>query len=247
MTFNNEDVSINSIIGLGSTISGDIKVNGFVRIDGDIDGNLETTGNIIVGEKARIQGNVVARSITVGGVIKGNITASDSVDLLATSIVLGDICTRRLQADENVVFHGHCIALTKEDDFNTAVTKWQNMQTITSHSILESVHVSHVDVFRHVPLPKSNTAKTDSFVEETVQDITISQNEAASTNTIPTEAIPVEAPAEKTADENISKPIEEPAPADNSQSKPTFVPINLGDTSYSPAPEQHSESETKKE
>ena len=220
MTFNNEDVSINSIIGLGSTISGDIKVNGFVRIDGDIDGNLETTGNIIVGEKARIQGNVVARSITVGGVIKGNITASDSVDLLSTSVVLGDICTRRLKADENVVFNGHCIALTKEDDFNTAVTKWQNMQTITSHSILESVHVSHVDVFRQVPLPKKNVTNADSIVEETVQDITLSQNNDATPNE---------------------------APAENTQDKPTFIPINLGDKSYSSTQEQHPDSQTNKE
>ena len=45
-----DDISINTIIGHGSAISGDIKVNGFVRIDGDIDGNLETDGNVIIGE-----------------------------------------------------------------------------------------------------------------------------------------------------------------------------------------------------
>ena len=38
MALNNDDISINSIIGAGTVIRGDIKVNGFVRIDGDIDG-----------------------------------------------------------------------------------------------------------------------------------------------------------------------------------------------------------------
>ena len=43
-----DDISINTIIGKGSAISGNMKVNGFIRIDGDIDGNLETDGNVIM-------------------------------------------------------------------------------------------------------------------------------------------------------------------------------------------------------
>ena len=42
-----DDISINTIIGSGSSISGDVHINGFIRIDGDIDGNLETDGNVI--------------------------------------------------------------------------------------------------------------------------------------------------------------------------------------------------------
>ncbi len=55
-----DDISINTIIGKGSAISGNLKVNGFIRIDGDIDGNLETDGNVIVGALARIRGNLTA-------------------------------------------------------------------------------------------------------------------------------------------------------------------------------------------
>ena len=65
-----DNISINSILGSGSSVKGDVKINGFARIDGDIDGNLETTGNIIIGEKARIRGNVTGRSVTViGGIV----------------------------------------------------------------------------------------------------------------------------------------------------------------------------------
>ena len=74
-----DDISINTIIGKGSEIKGNVKVNGFVRIDGDIDGNLETDGNVIVGENARIRGNITAKSIILGGIILGNIFATDSV------------------------------------------------------------------------------------------------------------------------------------------------------------------------
>jgi cytoskeletal protein CcmA (bactofilin family) len=230
MTFNNEDVSINSIIGVGSTISGDIKVNGFVRIDGDIDGNLETTGNIIIGEKARIQGNIVARSVTVGGIVRGNITASDSIALLSTSVVLGDILTRHITADENVVFNGHCIALSNEDAYNAAVITWQNLKTITSHSILQSVHVPHEDTF--MPSPKQDE-KNNAFVEETVQDITIAQDAASvDSDEISDEAIPSETtPSEKQA---------------QAQAKPAFVPINLGEKYYTSSSDKNNSSDNSK-
>ena len=90
MAFKIDDISINTIIGNGSAISGDVKINGFVRIDGDIDGNLETDGNVIIGENARIQGDLKAKSIIIGGIILGNIRAAESVKLLTTAVVIGD-------------------------------------------------------------------------------------------------------------------------------------------------------------
>jgi Integral membrane protein CcmA involved in cell shape determination len=234
MTFNNEDVSINSIIGPGSTISGDIKVNGYVRVDGDIDGNLETTGNIIIGEKARIQGNVIARAVTIiGGIVKGNITASESVDLLSTSTVLGDIITHKIHADENIIFHGHCIALSNKDAYNEALAKWQNMKTITSHSILQTVHVTHENSFlENRREPVREEPKPNSIVEETVQDITVSQDVPADDKIIPQEAIP----AEKTADE----------PEPESEARPVFIPITLGEQTFKAPSEQPVNPDSKK-
>ena len=92
-----DDISINTVIGKGSEIKGNIKVNGVVRIDGDIDGNLETDGNVIIGENARIRGNINAKSIIVGGIILGNIFANESVKVLANSIVIGDILSHKVQ------------------------------------------------------------------------------------------------------------------------------------------------------
>jgi len=131
----NDDISINSIIGNGSSIRGDIKINGFMRIDGDLEGNLETTGNVLVGENARIAGNITARSITVGGIIKGNVVAPEQVHLLSSSIVIGDIQTRRFQADENVIVHGHCISLSDETEYESASSEWENVKSISQKAI----------------------------------------------------------------------------------------------------------------
>ena len=112
-----DDISINTILGHGSAITGYIKINGFVRIDGDIDGNLETDGNIIIGENARIRGNVKAKSVIVGGIVLGNIEASQSIKVLATSAVIGDIVSHKVQVEQNAIIHGHFISIKDEQKF----------------------------------------------------------------------------------------------------------------------------------
>ena len=71
-----DDISINTIIGKGSAISGNMKVNGFIRVDGDIDGSLETDGNVIVGENARIRGDLTAKSVIVVPIIIQSVKSS---------------------------------------------------------------------------------------------------------------------------------------------------------------------------
>ncbi|MBR4323136.1 polymer-forming cytoskeletal protein [Treponema sp.] len=135
MGFLTDDISINTIIGLGSAVSGDVHANGFIRVDGDIDGNLESTGNIIIGDKARINGSITALSIVVGGIVLGDIYAPNGIKLLSSSAVIGNIATRKLEIEENVIFHGHCIALKKEEEFNQASEQFSNEMSIRSKAI----------------------------------------------------------------------------------------------------------------
>ena len=99
-----DDISINTILGQGSAITGNIKINGFVRIDGDIDGNLETDGNIIIGENARIRGNIKAKSVIIGGIVLGNIEATQSIKILSAEAVVGDIISHKVQLFMGILF-----------------------------------------------------------------------------------------------------------------------------------------------
>lgn len=135
MNFRTDDISINTFIGPGSAISGDIRGNGFVRIDGDIDGNFETSGSVIIGEKARIHGNVTAKVAIIGGIVLGDVSAHDSVKLLSTSTVIGDIATCHLQVDDKVIIHGHCIALSDEAAFEEKSTEYANAKAVRSRVI----------------------------------------------------------------------------------------------------------------
>ena len=136
MALRTDDISINTIIGKGSAISGNMKVNGFIRIDGDIDGSLETDGNVIVGENARIRGDLTAKSVIIGGIIKGNIKANESVKILAEAAVIGDVISRKVQVDGSAIIHGHCISIKDETEYNNASDEYLQSKAIKEKVIL---------------------------------------------------------------------------------------------------------------
>lgn len=125
-----DDISINTILGSGSFFSGSIKINGFVRIDGDIDGNLETAGNVIIGENARIKGNIIAKSVTVGGIVLGDIQALEGVKLLSTAFVHGDIISHKVQIDNTAFYHGHLISIKNNENFERASQEYLQAKAI---------------------------------------------------------------------------------------------------------------------
>lgn len=127
-----EDVSINTIVGLGSFIRGELHISGFIRIDGDLDGNLDTGGRVIVGENARIRGNVNALVITVGGVIQGDIIAPEGVTILSTGMVLGNIITKKLVVEDSVILNGTCFAVNDQARFDATLSEYNNRRALSN-------------------------------------------------------------------------------------------------------------------
>ena len=135
MAFTSDDISINTLIRPGSFVSGDIKINGFIRIDGDIKGKIESSSNIIIGERAKIQGNITASLILIGGIVLDDITATKGIKLLSTSVVIGDIITKSIQIEDDAIFNGHCISLSNEEEFKASSRQYLDQQAIRSKVI----------------------------------------------------------------------------------------------------------------
>lgn len=127
-----EDFSINTIIGPNTSLSGDIEAGGFTRIDGSIRGNVSARGRVVIGEKARMKSNVTGTAITIGGVVYGNVIASESLVVLSTALVLGDIITRRIQADEGCLVHGKVVVCPDEESWARALSEYRDAQGIKS-------------------------------------------------------------------------------------------------------------------
>ncbi|MEL3905842.1 MAG: polymer-forming cytoskeletal protein [Treponema sp.] len=129
-----DDISVNTIVGPGAIITGDVKAAGFLRIDGDIDGNVQTQGRVIIGEDARVRGNIHAASVSVGGVVQGDIIAPDYVVILSSGMVLGSVLTQKLRVDDDVILHGFCSAVGDQHSFSEAEKKYHNQQALHSSS-----------------------------------------------------------------------------------------------------------------
>ena len=127
-----DDISVNTIIGPGALITGNVSVSGFLRIDGDIDGNVQTQGRVIIGEAARVRGNIRAASVSVGGIVQGDIIAPDYVVVLSSGMVIGSVLTKKLRVDDDVILHGFCSAIGDQESFDEAEKKYHNQQALRS-------------------------------------------------------------------------------------------------------------------
>ncbi|MDR0623831.1 MAG: polymer-forming cytoskeletal protein [Treponema sp.] len=127
-----EDFSINTIIGPNTRMNGNIETGGFTRVDGSITGDVKARGRVVIGERARMKSNVSGTSITVGGVVHGHIIASEQIIILSTGLVLGDIITRRIQADEGCLIHGKVSVCPDDASWNWALTAHRDFQGVKS-------------------------------------------------------------------------------------------------------------------
>jgi len=122
-----EDFSINTIVGPGTSVYGDIESGGFTRVDGNVLGDVKAKGRVVIGERARMKSNVSGTSVTVGGVIFGNVLASERQVVLTTGLIMGDIITRRIQADEGCLIHGRVWVCRTEEAWNRALSEYRDV------------------------------------------------------------------------------------------------------------------------
>lgn len=97
---------VETIIGTGTKIEGDIYTKGSLRIEGEIEGHIKAEGDLFIGEGGKVKTEIEAQNIIVAGTASGNITASHKVEILATGKVSGDIKTKTLKIEEGANFDG---------------------------------------------------------------------------------------------------------------------------------------------
>ncbi len=97
---------VRTIIADDVEINGSIKCAGGIKLAGKVNGDVTTTGDLSVEKGAAIKGNVVAASVVVHGMIKGNVMAKERIELKGSARVSGDIKARRLVVEEGVSLVG---------------------------------------------------------------------------------------------------------------------------------------------
>ncbi len=100
---------IQTLIGENTVLeSASLKGSGTIRIDGKYIGEATIDGDLVVGEKGIVEGNVTAHHALIAGTIHGNIQCDQHVHLSATAIMNGNVLSATLIVDEGAKFNGNC-------------------------------------------------------------------------------------------------------------------------------------------
>ena len=97
-----------TMIGVGTTITGDMESNGDIRIDGILKGNLKGKAKIIVGANGIVEGNIEGLQADIMGHVTGSIKVQELLFLHGKTQVNGDIYAGKLQVEPTAVFNGSC-------------------------------------------------------------------------------------------------------------------------------------------
>lgn len=102
-----DSVEITTILGPGSSFEGKLTFEGAVRIDGNFTGEIRTEGVLLIGERARVEATIIAANVVVQGHLRGDVSASNGVEIHSSARVHGNLATPSLTVEKGAVFQGN--------------------------------------------------------------------------------------------------------------------------------------------
>lgn len=92
----------------GTKIVGEIVSQSDFRIDGEVEGNIQTSGRIVLGKTGVVRGRIIAANADVEGTVLGNIDIKNMLTLKATANIQGDVKTEKLTIEPGAIFNVTC-------------------------------------------------------------------------------------------------------------------------------------------
>ena len=121
-----------TFLAKGVDFKGILNFDGTIRIDGRVEGEVHTTGTLIIGEQAVIKGILSAGILMTSGKINGTITATAKVQILKPGVLIGDVRTPGISIEDGAHFHGMCdMGAHKWVDEHSSPSK--NVHDLASH------------------------------------------------------------------------------------------------------------------
>ena len=100
--------SIN-LLGSGTVVKGEIKLNGDFRIDGIFIGSINCKGKIVVGSTGVVEGEIICQNADFSGEVKATVKVAELLTLKESAKFTGDISTNKLAIEPGAKFSGNCV------------------------------------------------------------------------------------------------------------------------------------------
>jgi len=107
---------IDSLIGVGTRIEGNVTFSGGLRVDGEIRGNISSdkgqSGTLVISEQASVEGEISVGHVVINGTVIGPVFAGESLELLPNARVTGDVEYHQLEMQQGAVVQGRLVHQT---------------------------------------------------------------------------------------------------------------------------------------
>lgn len=100
--------SIN-LLGVGTVVKGEIRLNGDFRIDGTFLGSINCKGKVVVGSTGMIEGEITCQNADLSGEVKATVKVAELLTLKESAKFTGDITTNKLAIEPGAKFSGQCV------------------------------------------------------------------------------------------------------------------------------------------
>lgn len=105
--------SIDSLIGAGTCVEGNVVFTGGLRIDGSVRGNISSEnpleGTLVISEKASVEGAISVGHVVINGTVIGPVFAGESLELLPSATVTGDVEYHQIEMQQGAVIQGRLV------------------------------------------------------------------------------------------------------------------------------------------
>lgn len=103
-----ESGGVNGLLDKGCKLDGKLNFEGVMQINGDFCGEIVSSGTLVVGPDAHVQGTIKVNALILDGTLEGNVDATSRLELHATGRLLAEVITRSFLIEEGGIFHGSC-------------------------------------------------------------------------------------------------------------------------------------------
>lgn len=110
-----EDGAISTTFEKGTHFQGTLEFEKPLQINGEFEGEIRSSGVLVVGEGARVRASIRCATVIVGGTVIGNIEAVRRIEMLESGKIVGNIRTAKLQVAEGVIFDGNCEMINPQE------------------------------------------------------------------------------------------------------------------------------------
>jgi cytoskeletal protein CcmA (bactofilin family) len=126
-TENKRQGQIDSLIGAGTQVDGNLRFTGGLRIDGEVKGNIEavdgaSSSTLVLSEHGRIEGAVTVSHLILNGTIVGAVTVTDSLEMQSKAKIIGDVDYALIEMHQGAVIEGRLVHRGKSVELKLAAS-----------------------------------------------------------------------------------------------------------------------------